>query len=80
MVATCESITFVETMNIVDGGRWKETTNEEINSLKNIHTWELKLLPKGRKFVSSKWVFQIKRKANREIDKFKARLMPRGFT
>jgi hypothetical protein len=62
MVATCEPITFVEAMNIIDGERWKEATNKEINSLKNIDTWELKPLPKKRNFVSSKWVFQIKRK------------------
>jgi hypothetical protein len=60
MVATCEPITFVKTMNIEDGERWKEATNKEINSLKNIDTWELEPLPKGTNLVNSKWVFQIK--------------------
>jgi len=41
MVATCEPITFVEAMNIVNGERWKKIVNEEINSFKNIDTWEL---------------------------------------
>jgi hypothetical protein len=44
-------------MNIVDGERWKEAVNKEINSLKNIDTWQLEPFPKGRKFVNSKWVF-----------------------
>jgi hypothetical protein len=49
MMVTCELITFVEAMNIIDGERWKEAANEEINSFKNIDSWELEPFPKGRK-------------------------------
>ncbi len=62
MVATCEPITFVEAMNIVDGERWKETTNEEINLLKNIDTRELEPLPKRRKICKLQMGFSNKAK------------------
>jgi hypothetical protein len=43
------------------------------------NTWELIPFPKGRKPISTKWVFRIKRNVIREINKYKARLVPKGF-
>jgi hypothetical protein len=80
MVVTYEPITLVEAMSKEDGERWKEAINKEINSLKNNNTWELVPLLEGRKHVGSKWVFWIKGKANGEINKFKAKLVVKGFT
>ena len=37
-------------------------------------------LPKGRETISNKWAFKLKLKANGEVDKYKARLVARGFT
>ncbi len=36
-------------------------------------------LPKGRKPIGYKWVFQIKRKANGGVDHYKVRLIAKGF-
>jgi hypothetical protein len=36
-------------------------------------------LPKGRKSISCEWVFQIKRKANKGVDSYKAKLVVKGF-
>ena len=37
-------------------------------------------LPTGANLVGSKWVFKTKRKANGEVDKYKARLVAQGYT
>jgi hypothetical protein len=43
-------------------------------------TWKLIPFPKGRKPISTKWVFKIKRNVIGEIDKYKARLVAKGFS
>ena len=48
--------------------------------MKRNHTWDEPFLPKKKKAVSSKWVFTIKYKSNGEIERYKARLVARGFT
>ncbi len=37
-------------------------------------------LPKGRKPISCKWVFKIKHGVDGEVERYKARLVTRGFT
>ena len=43
-------------------------------------TWYKSELPKGKKAVSSRWIFTIKYKADGHIDRKKTRLVARGFT
>lgn len=63
-----------------DWPNWKRAIDEEYSSLIKSGTWSLCNLPKGRRTISCKWVFKLKHKANGEIDKYKARLVARGFT
>ena len=58
---------------------WKETIKNEIDSILQNHTWELVDLPPSCKPLSSKWVFKRKRKVNRLIDKYKARLVTKDY-
>ena len=53
--------------------------DKEIVTLEQAGTWETVLCPLGKNVVGSKWVFRIKRKADGAIDKYKARLVARGF-
>jgi hypothetical protein len=46
--------------------------NKELNSLDRAGTWDVVEKVKGGKEVSSKWVFKVKRLADRSIDRFKA--------
>ena len=43
-------------------------------------TWELVLLPPGKKPVGCRWVYAIKVGANGQIDRLKARLVVKGYT
>jgi hypothetical protein len=63
-----------------DWAQWKDTVNMELKSLDEARTWDIVQQPKNKNVVSSKWVFKIKRNAAGEIDKYKARLVARGFT
>jgi hypothetical protein len=52
----------------------------ELDSLDRDRTWDVVDKIEGEKEVGSKWVFKVKRLADRSIDKFKARLIAQGFT
>jgi len=54
--------------------------DKEIDTLEHAGTWVNVLRPTNRNIVSAKWIFRIKRKANGEIDKYKARLVACRFT
>jgi hypothetical protein len=42
-------------------------------------TWELVKLPHGRKAIGSKWVFKVKRTPDGTVERYKARLVTKGF-
>lgn len=60
--------------------KWKDAIQGEFKSLMKNNTWTVCDLPKGRKAVTNKRVFKLERKADGQIDKYKARLVARGFT
>ena len=59
---------------------WQEAMDREMKTLEDAGTWETVLRPAGRNIVGSKWVFRLKRKSDGSVDKYKARLVARGFT
>jgi transposase InsO family protein len=63
-----------------DWPHWKEAMDREIGSLEHAGTWTTVPRPAGRNIVGCKWVFRLKRKADGSVDKYKARLVARGFT
>ncbi|KAF7573927.1 hypothetical protein PtrM4_055500 [Pyrenophora tritici-repentis] len=62
------------------GNQWKAAVLEEITSLIENGTWEEVVPPKDANIVDSKWVFTIKTKPDGTVERFKARLVARGFT
>ncbi len=75
-----ESQIMEEALNGEDAKKWEMAMQEEFDSLIVNNTWSLVPLPKGRKPISCKWVFKIKRGVNGEVEHYKARLVARGFT
>ncbi|WZY94075.1 hypothetical protein YC2023_066404 [Brassica napus] len=59
---------------------WRDSVGDERDAMIRNDTWYESELPKGKKAVSSRWIFTIKYLANGEIDRRKTRLVARGFT
>ena len=59
--------------------RWINAMNEEVHALLENDTWEETELPAGRKPIGSKWVWKIKLKSNGEIERYKARVVAKGY-
>ncbi|CAM8966871.1 unnamed protein product [Rhodiola kirilowii] len=60
--------------------QWVEAMNREIKALEGNNTWLLTDLPKDKTVVDCKWIYKIKYLADGSIERFKARLVARGFT
>lgn len=52
----------------------------ELKAMEDMGVWEVVPRPENTNVISSKWVYKLKRDANGEISRFKARLVARGFT
>ena len=74
-----EPQTFKEVVNSTESLMWKEVIKSEIDSILHNHNWELVDLPPSCKPLSSKCVFKRKRKVDESIDKYKARLVIKGY-
>ena len=58
---------------------WLIAINEKMKSLHKNHTWVLVLPLNGHNVIGCKWVFKVKRKADGSLDKYKSRLVAKGF-
>ena len=74
-----EPRTFKEVVNSTEGLMWKMAIESENNSILHNHTWELVDFSPGCEPLSCKWVFKRKRKVDGSIDKYKTRLVIKGY-
>ena len=51
-----------------------------MKSMNANRVWNLKIIPKGAKIVGCKWVYKTKLDSQENIERFKARLVTKGFT
>ncbi|CAI7806123.1 unnamed protein product [Closterium sp. NIES-54] len=74
-----EPATLKEALEISDAEEWKKAMDSELKSIEKNGTWELVELPEGRKAITSKWLFKIKSDAAGNIERYKSRLVAKGY-
>jgi hypothetical protein len=72
--------TIVEAFVSPDADDWKEAVRSEMESILSNGTWELVDRPYVCKPMGYKWVFRKKLRPDGTIDKYKTRLMAKGYT
>src|SRR3954470_22331379 len=80
-VATIHSLQ--EPKSYIEAAKYPESQkamSEELEAFRKTNTWELVPLPPGVRPVSCKWIYKVKTKADGSVDRYKARLVARGFT
>ncbi|CAI7874461.1 unnamed protein product [Closterium sp. NIES-53] len=74
-----EPATLKEALESSDADEWKKAKESELKSIEGNGTWELVELPEGRKAITSKWLFKIKSDADGKIERYKSRLVAKGY-
>ena len=69
-----------EALSRPDKDDWKKAMNEEIESSKSNDTWEIVPQLSEQNIVTCKWVLKTKRNVKGEVERYKARLVARGFS
>ena len=70
---------FKEAISTPEVPFWKEAVNSEIESILQNHTWELVDLSPSCEPLGYKWIFKRKLKEDGSIDKYRARLVVKGY-
>ena len=52
----------------------------KILALEVNNTWIVTSLPPGKKLIGCKWVYRVKYKSDGSIERYKAKLVAKGFT
>ena len=58
---------------------WEAAMQDEYKSLIENQTWDLVPLPSDRKLVRCRWVYRTKKAADGQINRYKSRLVSKGF-
>lgn len=74
-----EPNSYDEALQVAERENWIEAMDEEMDSHKKNCTWELVEPDRNIKPLSAKWVYCIKTRANGEVDRYKARLVIKGY-
>ena len=71
---------YEEAMRSPHSSKWQGAMEDEMRSMSSNDVWDLEKIPKGAKTVDCKWVYKIKYDSNENVEKYKARLVVKGFT
>lgn len=75
-----EPKTIDDALNGTNANYWRESIFETISGHIKNKTWEIVDKPQGKNIVDCKWVFKIKYNSNGDIERYKTRLVAKGFS
>lgn len=75
-----EPQSYEDAINSPQKDEWLEAMKCEYNSLIENGVWMLVERPLNKNIIKTKWVFKVKQDTSGNFDKYKARLVARGFT
>ncbi|CAM8965547.1 unnamed protein product [Rhodiola kirilowii] len=59
---------------------WEAAMNKEIQALEHNNTWSIAALPPHAHAIDCKWIFRIKYNSDGTIERYKARVVAKGYT
>ena len=74
-----EPSSYADAINNPQSSHWLDAARSEYQALMENETWSLVELPKNRKAIGCKWVFKAKYTASGEVERFKGRLVAKGY-
>ena len=74
-----EPASFSDALQSPIAQKWIDAMKAEFQSISANKTWTLCDLPPGRKCIGTKWVFRIKRDGNNNIERYKSRIVAKGY-
>ena len=54
--------------------------DKEISALELNHNWDVIPLPPSKALIGYKWVYRIKYNPDGSVERYKTRLVPKGYT
>src|SRR5436189_933923 len=75
-----EPLSCKQALSLPTAKLWEKAMQEEMESMWTNQVWDLVDLPTGRKAIGNKWVLKIKRNSDGSIERYKARLVVKGYT
>ena len=75
-----EPTTMTEALSASDAVEWRQAMEEELHGLPENEKFQRRRIPSNTKPTKARFVYKLKRRADGEIERYKARAVARGFT
>ena len=79
VAATSAPNSYKDAVESKDSAKWQAAMQAEYDSLQSMGTWSLVEPPSHRKALDNRWVYAIKTDAEGKVERYKARLVVKGF-
>ncbi len=79
-VAAGDEPTLAQAIKSQHADKWQQAMREEYLMHLENKTWEIVKLPPGKKEIGSGWVLKVKRNADGSVERFKGRIVAKGYS